>query len=146
MSIVSKYVTPAVVGIPAAVTLFRSRPPGTDLATFVKGSVALSASVVLQLFVVRRSAMGGKPSNVHGVVALFYPLILVLLLLMTFMLYNKLPPALLLQFLIGGGGPRRLGASGNHPVYQYRLNDVIDRVREIVGDRMKSGSGDVVER
>ena len=58
---------------------------------------------------------------------------------LTYMLYSDIPPSVVLELLKGGS---RLGASGNQPVYQYRLNDVVDRVREIVNDRMKQPSPD----
>lgn len=77
----------------------------------------------MQVAVIRRCAMGGRPSNLQGVLALIYPLLLVVSMSLTFMLYRDVPPSVV----------------GNQPVYQYRLNDVIDRVRGIVVDRMNHG-------
>jgi hypothetical protein len=146
MSVIAKYVAPAFLLIPSGITFYQSRPPATGSVAFAKGSAVLAASVILQLLVIRRCAMGGKPSNMQGLIALVYPVLLLSSMAMSFMLYNNFPPQMLFLFLSGGGGPRRLGASGNQPIYQYRLSDVVDRVREIVGDRMNHGSGDLRER
>ncbi|CAM9099749.1 unnamed protein product [Sphacelaria rigidula] len=146
MSVVAKYVAPSFLLTPSGITLYQSRPPATGSVAFAKGSAALAASVVLQLLVIRRCAMRGKPSNMQGLFVLVYPVLLLSSMALSFMLYNNIPPQMLLLFLSGGGGPRRLGAFGNQPIHQYRLSDVVDRVREIVGDRMNQGLYDVRER
>lgn len=145
MSLVAKVIAPAVIGIPSVVSIYQQRGllSNSKKQAFVKGTLSLAACVALQLAVARRCAMGGKPSNVKGLVGLLYPLLLTVSVVLTFMLYQSIPPTTLFAFLTGTS---RLGASGNQPVYQYRLNDVIDRVREIVGDRINQSSDDFRER
>jgi len=145
MSAIAKVVAPLVVGIPSVLTVYQQRGllSNSRKMTFVKGTLSLTAGVALQLAVIRRSAMGGKPSNLKGLLALLYPVLLILSMVITFMLYSDLPPNMLLAFFTGTS---RLGASGNQPVYQYRLNDVVDRVREIVGNRINQTSDDFKER
>lgn len=129
MSIVAKYVAPITLGVPALLTLYKSR---NGSATFIKGATSLGVAVAVQIIFIRRCALGGKPSNMQGVFAMIYiPLVLVPMVL----------SAILLQ--IGNYGSR-LGVSSNNPVYQYRLSDVIDRVREVVGER--TSGDDFIER
>lgn len=145
MSLVTKVIAPAVIGIPSVVSIYQQRGllSNSKKQAFVKGTLSLTACVALQLAVTKRCAMGGKPSNLKGLLGLFYPLLLTVSMVLTFMMYQSIPPTMLFAFLTG---PSRLGASGNQPVYQYRLNDVIDRVREIVGDRINQSSDDFRER
>lgn len=145
MSLVANIIAPAVIGIPSVVSIYQQRGllSNSKKKAFVKGTLSLTACVALQLAVTRRCAMGGKPSNLKGLLGLLYPLLLMVSMVLTFMVYNDLPPSMLLAFFAGSS---RLGASGNQPVYQYRLNDVIDRVREIVGDRINQSSDDLRER
>lgn len=126
MSVVAKYVAPAVIGVSSLVTLYQSRPTVTGTSAFVKGSAALASSVALQLYFIRRCALGGKPSNTQGVFAMIYPPLVLSLMAVSWILYTA------------GRSRSRLGVSESHPVYQYRLNDVIDRVRNIVGERTSS--------
>lgn len=139
MSTVGKIVAPSLVVGFSVLGMYQQRGLFEQSRTpaFIKGSVSLTVCAVLHVVVVRRCALGGSPSNLHGSLALMYPLIMVALVAATYMLYSDMPPTVVLQLLKGGS---RLGASGNHPVYQYRLNDVIDRVREIVDHRMKQPS------
>ncbi len=145
MSLIGKYVAPALICGSSAIVMFQHREllRSSRKMDFAKGSLSLTVGVVLQVMIIRRSAMGGNPSNVQGLLAFMYPLLLLASHAYSFMLYNSIPPQAVLLFLTG---PSRLGASGNHPVYQYRLNDVIDRVRSIVGDRIQKTSDDVRER
>lgn len=145
MSLVAKVVAPAVIGISSVLSVYQQRGLISDSRkkAFVKGTFSLAACVALQLAVIRRSALGGRPSNVQGMLALLYPILLPVSMVLTFILYNELPLSVVLAFF---GNTSRLGASGNQPVYQYRLNDVIDRVREIVGDRINQSSNDLRER
>lgn len=126
MSVVANYVAPALLGIPSLVTLYQSRPSLTGSSAFVKGSMALASSLALQLYFIRRCALGGRPSNVQGVFAMIYPPLVVLAMATSWFLYQI------------GRTSSKLGVSGSHPVYQYRLVDVIDRVRNIVGERTSS--------
>lgn len=144
MSLVGKIVAPSLIVGMSAVALFQQRESlsNSSKQALVKGSVSLTACILLQVAVIRRSAMGGRPSNIHGVLALLYPLLFVVSMSLTFMLYRDVPPSVAFAFF---AGPSRLGASGNQPVYQYRLTDVIDRVRGIVADRMKTSSDDFRE-
>ena len=145
MSLVANVIAPAVIGIPSVVGIYQQRGllSNSKKQAFVKGTLSLSACVALQIAVIRRCAMGGKPSNLKGLFGLIYPLLLAMSMVLTFMLYQSIPPTMLFEFF---SGTSRLGASGNQPVYQYRLNDVIDRVREIVGDRINQSSDDFRER
>lgn len=146
MSLVAKVVAPAVIGISSVLSVYQQRGllSNSRKMAFVKGTCSLAACVALQLAVIHRSALGGRPSNVQGLLALLYPILLPVSMVLTFILYHELPLSVVLAFF---GGTSRLGASGNNqPVYQYRLNDVIDRVREIVGDRINQSSDDFRER
>lgn len=145
MSLVGKIVAPCLIVGSSAMALFQQRESlsHSSKQALAKGSVSLTACILLQLVVVRRCAVGGRPSNLQGLLALLYPLLLVASVSLTFMLYRDIPPGVVFAFF---AGPSRLGASGNQPVYQYRLNDVIDRVREIVGDRVNQGADDSRER
>lgn len=143
MSLVGKYVAPGLIGVSSLVAMYKQFQVSRT-SDFVKGSLSLAVGVALQVAVIHRSAVGGKPSNLRGVLAFLYPLLLLLSHVYSAMLYNNVPPRMLLSFLTG---PSRLGASGNnHPVYQYRLSDVLDRVRDIVGDRIQSSADDTRER
>ncbi|CAM9104526.1 unnamed protein product [Ectocarpus sp. 12 AP-2014] len=126
MSVVAKYVAPALIVVPSLGTLYSSRPSVSGTSAFAKGSVALAVSVALQLLFVRRCALGGKPSNLKGLFALIYPAFVTMSLTLTLILFKT------------GGGPARLGVGANSLVNQYRLSDVIDRVRNIVGERTSS--------
>lgn len=141
MSVVGKIVAPSVLFGLSVLGIYRQRKLFEQSRTpaFIKGSALLAVCAVLHLVVVRRCALGGSPSNLHGSLALMYPPIMAALVAVTYMLYSDIPPGVVLELLKGGS---RLGASGNQPVYQYRLNDVIDRVREIVSDRMKHPTAD----
>lgn len=145
MSLVGNTIAPAVLIGSSAIGLYQQRGllRHSRAKAFLKGSASLAACVVLQLAFIRRCAMGGKSSNLKGVLSMIYPPVLLSLMVVTFMLFRDIPPSMLLYIM---SGPSRLGASGNHPVYQYRLNDVIDRVREIVGDRVNQGADDFRER
>lgn len=145
MSLVAKVIAPAVIAIPSVFSVYQQRGLLSDSRkmAFVKGTFSLATCVALQLAVTRRCAMGGRPSNLKGLLGLLYPLLLTVSMVLTFMLYQNIPPSMLFTFFTGAS---RLGASGNQPVYQYRLNDVIDRVREIVGDRINQSSDDFRER
>lgn len=110
-------------------------------AAFAKGCALLVASVALQLMFVRRCALGGKPSNLSGVLSMVYPLVLAGSVVTSYLLFHDISPQIALTFL-PLGGPSRLGASGNQPVYQYRLSDVVDRLRHIVRDRVVRAPGD----
>ncbi|CAM9092876.1 unnamed protein product [Ectocarpus sp. 12 AP-2014] len=146
MSLVAKFVAPVLLVGSAGVGMHKSRPALAQFGNtaFAKGSVALTASIALQLVFIKRCAMGGRPSNAKGLMALIYPAALALSVAVSFMLFHNLPPMTVWHTLMNA--PSRLGASGNHPVHQYRLNDVIDRVREIVGDRLQETSDDLRER
>ena len=126
MSVVAKYVAPAVIGVPSLITLYQSRPTVTGTSAFLKGSATLALSVALQLYFIRRCALGGKPSNSQGVFAMIYPPLVIGAMALSFLFFQI------------GRTSSRLGVSGSHPVYQYRLVDVIDRVRHIVGERTSS--------
>ena len=129
MSVVAKYVAPITLGVPAVLTLLKTM---NGSATFMKGATLLGVSVALQIMMIRRCALGGRPSNKQGVFAMFYiPLVLLPMVL----------SAILLQIT---SHESRLGVSSNNPVYQYRLSDVIDRVRAVVGER--TAEDDVIER
>lgn len=145
MSLVAKAVAPAVIGISSVVSVYHQRNLLSDSRkkAFVKGTFSLAACAALQLAVIRRSALGGRPSNIQGFLTLLYPILLPASMVLTFILYKELPLSVVLAFF---GGTSRLGASGNQPVYQYRLNDVVDRVREIVADRINQSSDDFRER
>lgn len=146
MSLVAKFIAPVLLVGSSGVGLHRSRPTLARFGkmAFAKGSVALTVSIALQLMFINRCAMGGRPSNVKGLFSMIYPVALALSVALSFMFFNNIPPMTVWQALMNA--PSRLGASGNHPVYQYRLNDVIDRVREVVGDRFKETSADLRER
>lgn len=141
MSVVGKIVAPSLVVGLSVLGIYQQRGLLEQSRTpaFVKGSVSLAVCAVLHLIVVWRCALGGSPSNLHGSMALVYPATMAVLVALTYVLYNDIPPSMALELLKGGS---RLGASGNQPVYQYRLQDVVDRVREIVHDRMKQPSPD----
>lgn len=141
MSVVGKIVAPSLLVGFSVLGIYRQRwlLEQSRTPAFVKGSVSLAVCAVLHLVVVRRCAMGGSPSNLHGSLALMYPAITGASVALTYMLYSDIPPSVMVELLKEGS---RLGASGNQPVYQYRLNDVIDRVRKIVHDRMKQPTPD----
>lgn len=141
MSVVGKIVAPSLLLGFSVLGIYRQRGLLEQSRTpaFVKGSVSLAVCAVLHLVVVRRCALGGSPSSLHGSLALMYPAIVAASVALTYVLYSDIPPSVVLELLKGGS---RLGASGNQPVYQYRLNDVVDRVREIVRDRVKQPSPD----
>lgn len=145
MSFVGKAFAPALLVGSSAFGLYQQREAlrQTGSQAIVKGSVSLTLCVAMQLVFINRYAMGGKPSNLKGLFALIYHLLLPASMVLTFMLYREIPPSMLLTLARGSS---RLGASWNHPVYQYRLNDVIDRVRDIVGDRINHSSDDFRER
>lgn len=146
MSLVGKFIAPVLLVGSSGVGLHKSRPTLARFGNtaFAKGSLALTVSIALQLVFINRCAMGGRPSNLKGLLSMIYPAALALSMVLTFMLFNNIPPVTVWQTLMSA--PSRLGASGNHPVYQYRLNDVIDRVREIVGDRISETTDDLRER
>lgn len=126
MSVVANYVAPALLIVSSLSTLYVSRPTVTGTSAFAKGSLALTVSVALQLLFIRRCALGGKPSNLQGVFAMVHPVLVVLSMVLSFILFQT------------GGGPSRLGVAVGSPVYQYRISDVVDRVRHIVGERTTS--------
>lgn len=70
--------------------------------------------------------MGGRPSNLKGVCAILYPVLVVLSMMLTVILFKT------------GGGSSQLGVAVGSPVYQYKISDVIDRVRKMVGERTSS--------
>lgn len=129
MSVVAKYVAPIALGVPALLTLIKKM---NGSSSFIKGATLLGVSVGLQMILIRRCALGGKPSNMQGVFALFYIPLVVLPMVLS---------AILLQISSHGS---QLGVSSTNPVYQYRLSDVIDRVRTAVGER--TSEDDYIER
>ena len=150
MSLVGKAFAPALLIGSSAFSLYQHREAllQTRATTLVKGSVSLAMCIAMQLALINRCAMGGKPSNLKGLFAIAYHLLLPMSAVLTYMLFREIPLHTLVVlakgFLRQDGS--RLGASGNQPVYQYRLNDVIDRVRDIVGDRINNSSDDFRER
>ncbi|CAM9102662.1 unnamed protein product [Ectocarpus sp. 8 AP-2014] len=126
MSVVANYVAPPLLIVPSLLILYQSRPSIAGTSAFSKGSLALTASIALQILFIRRCAMGGKPSNKHGVFAMVYPMFVILSMILSLIVLKT------------GGGPSRLGVAVGSPVYQYRISDVVDRVRKIVGERTAS--------
>ncbi|CAM9206429.1 unnamed protein product [Pylaiella littoralis] len=133
MSVVSKAITPIfLIGFSGVALFVSGVKPGPTMA----GAGCVAVNVALQLMFVRRFALGGK-------LALLYPLLLAL---------SAVPLLVLCAGAKGAEGARGangLGASRQKPkkpVYQYRLNDVIDRVRDIVGDRIGRSPDDFRER
>ena len=126
MSVVANYVAPPLLIVPSLLVLYQSRPSITGTSAFAKGSLALATSIALQILFIRRCAVGGRPSNLQGVFAMIYPVFVVLSMMLSLILFKT------------GGGPSRLGVAVGSPVYQYRISDVVDRVRKIVGERTTS--------
>lgn len=128
MSLVANTFAPVfLIGL-SGISLFRFESGAT-----LKVAGCMAINVALQLLFVRRFALGGSPSNAHGIFALLYPLFLAM-------------SVALMLVASAGTQTSMLGASQKKHVYQYRLNDVIDRVRDIVGDRISRSSDDHRER
>ncbi|CAN0248340.1 unnamed protein product [Ectocarpus sp. 6 AP-2014] len=126
MSVVANYVAPPLLIVPSLLVLYQSRPSIAGTSAFLKGSLALTASIALQIRFIRRCALGGRASNLQGVFAMVYPVFVVLSMMLSLILLKT------------GGGPSKLGVAVGSPVYQYRISDVVDRVRKIVGERTTS--------
>lgn len=126
MSVVATYVAPSLLIVPSLIILYQSRPSVTGTSAFAKGSLALTVSVGLQLLFIRRCALGGGPSDLQGVFAMVYPVFVMLSMMLSLILFKT------------GGAPSGVGVALGSPVYQYRISDVADRVRTMVGERTRS--------
>lgn len=78
----------------------------------------------------------GSPSPRHTLATVFMPLLVTLAVMTSVVMYT-------MNFAPGSSDDEELVGSSLGQVYQYRLNDVIDRFRDIVTDRYEENADSV---
>lgn len=113
MSLVANKVAPVLLIVPSLISLVQAGPSVGTL-------LSLTASVALQLTLIRRCALGGLPSNGYGVFALFYPILLILAIVLSILAsFGAVDSALL--------GSSKKGKRG-----------FVRRVRNILAEKIRS--------